>query len=249
MARIIFDIETRVDRALAERVFATHTFRKTQNVGMLGLHEEIAKEQESANPMFPTAFHVPVSIAFALLDDNYRIHRVESVTPIQTGSAEEEERLVRDWWLKMEKYPDYPAVTFNGRRFDWPVLELAAFRYRIPIPAHMSLPFGRRYRWHDKPDKPQRHIDILDVMTNYGASFIRGGMNTLCEMMGVPGKGAMDGSQVEEFYLAGRYGDIDLYCRNDVRRAYLLYIRLELMRGYLSEEAYKILTETPMEFE
>ena len=54
----------------------------------------------------------------------------------------------------------------------------------------------------------------MDFITNYGAFQVRGGMNLLLKMIGMPGKTGMDGSQVQEsFFEAGRLGEIHRYCR------------------------------------
>ena len=48
-----------------------------------------------------------------------------------------EEALAREFWARAERFAGC-LVTFNGRRFDFPVLELAALRYGIAAPAHFA---------------------------------------------------------------------------------------------------------------
>jgi 3'-5' exonuclease len=63
-------------------------------------------------------------------------------------------------------------------------------------------------------------------------------MNLILKMLGWPGKGSLDGSQVQDYYEAGRLDEIHRYCRSDVIQAYILFVRIELMRGRLDLAGY-----------
>src|SRR5262249_55253209 len=66
---------------------------------------------------------------------------------------------------------DATLVSFNGRAFDVPVLELAAFRYGIAAPKHFQRGGGNtRYRYGDA------HIDVRAVLTNHAAYWFDGGL-------------------------------------------------------------------------
>jgi predicted PolB exonuclease-like 3'-5' exonuclease len=62
-------------------------------------------------------------------------------------------------------------------------------------------------------------------------------------LMGFPGKMGKGGANVWEEYSAGRLKGIRDYCETDVLNTYLLYLRFELMRGFLTLSGYEALTE------
>jgi predicted PolB exonuclease-like 3'-5' exonuclease len=80
---------------------------------------------------------------------------------------------------------------------------------------------------------------LYDLLFNYGATGIRGGLNLLLKVIGLPGKGALDGSRVQDYYEAGRLDEIRRYCRRDVIQTYFLFLRVELMRGRLDQAGYR----------
>jgi 3'-5' exonuclease len=64
----------------------------------------------------------------------------------------------------------------------------------------------------------------------------------------LPGKLAMNGAMVQEYYDAGRLNEIDRYCRADVVRTYLLFLRVELMRGRLDRASYQAAWSSGLQF-
>ena len=125
------------------------------------------------------------------------------------------------------------------------MLELAALRYGIAAPAHFAEGAGSgRARY-----STERHLDLFDYLTNFGASGgMRGGMDLLLKMIGLPGKMEVDGSQVQELYEQGRLEEIHRYCRNDVVQTYFLFLRVELMRGRIDDAAYQLAREASAHF-
>jgi predicted PolB exonuclease-like 3'-5' exonuclease len=223
MTFAVFDIETRIDKRLINRVFSAND----------GLTDEAAYERFRQDPrnrggdFIPLSLHVPISIAIGVVDADYSLRSVESLA-LDNYS---EERIVREFWAREEDC-DGSLVSFNGRGFDLPVLELAALRYGVAAPRYFGETDSARAR------HVGRHFDLYDFLCNYGANGIRGGMNLILKMLGWPGKGSLDGSQVQDYYEAGRLDEIHRYCRSDVIQAYILFMRIELMRGRLDLAGY-----------
>jgi predicted PolB exonuclease-like 3'-5' exonuclease len=223
MTFAVFDIETRIDKRLINQVFKAHE----------GLTDEAAYEHFRQDPrnrggdFIPLSLHVPISIAIGMVDADYSLRSVESLAL----SNYSEERIVREFWAREEDF-DGSLVSFNGRGFDLPVLELAALRYGIAAPRYFGETNSARARHAD------RHLDLYDFLCNYGASGIRGGMDLILKMLGLPGKRELDGSQVQDYYEARRLDEIHRYCRSDVTQTYFLFIRVELMRGRLDLAGY-----------
>jgi len=222
MGFAIFDIETRVDKNLLRRVFFAGEEIDDDEAGRRYL-------EGRRSDFFPVTLHIPISIAVGDVGDNHALRSVESLALAEYS----EEKLVREFWERSERFNGC-LVTFNGRGFDLPVLELQALRYGITAPTHFAEPGSARSRYLDT-----RHLDLCDFIGNHGAVRVTGGMNLLLRMIGMPGKGAVDGSNVQELYEAGRMDEIHNYCRNDVIQTYFLFLRVQLMRGRIDQTAYR----------
>jgi hypothetical protein len=228
----IFDIETRIDKRLLNETL----FRGR------GLDEEEAYRQfrrqllqEKGDDFFPISFHVPVSIAIGSVDKDYALESVE----VLGRENYSEEALVREFWERVERFRGC-LVSFNGRSFDLPVLELQALRFGCVAPRY----FGEEHRHRYRQDK---HYDLYDFLTNYGAYRVRGGFDLVQRLVGLEGKGEIDGSKVQELWEAGRLADIHRYCADDVIQTYFLFLRIELIRGRLPRERYERLVKDAAE--
>jgi 3'-5' exonuclease len=222
----ILDIETRIDkRLLRDALYEGRPMDEQQ--AYLRLRDELN------GGFFPTSLHVPISIAVGNVNEDHALHSVENLA----AAAYSEEELVREFWRRAEHFNGC-LVTFNGRRFDLPVLELHALRHGISAPTY----FTRRGRRGD------HHLDLMDFLTNYGSFHIRGGLNLLLKSIGLPGKAGTDGSQVQELFEAGRLEEIHRYCRRDVIQTYFLFLRVELTRGHLDLAKYTAAWEASARF-
>jgi predicted PolB exonuclease-like 3'-5' exonuclease len=224
MAYAVFDIETRVDKALLNQVFYPG-----EGLGDADAYERFRQDPRNRGGDFaPLTLHAPIAIVIGEVDADYHLRAVEGL-----GSDDHsEEQLVREFWHREECF-DGIFVTFNGRGFDWPVLELMALRYGIAAPRYFGADDSPRLRHGG------RHLDLYDWLCNFGAAGLRGGMDLLLKMLGLQGKTTLDGSRVQEFYEAGRLAEIERYCRDDVIQTYLLFLRVELMRGCLDQAGYR----------
>ena len=225
MAYAVFDVETRIDKALVKAIYAPH-----ESTDEDAVYERVRGEllAERGSDFFPHTFHVPIAIVVGNVSGEWELSSVEEIG----GSGCTEEEMVRAFWERVEHFPG-TLVSFNGRGFDLPVLELQALRYGCPAPRYFNEKYGHRYRYSE-----QGHYDLYDFLINSGATRLRGGLNLLSLLLGLPGKGEVDGSQVQALWEAGRQEDIVRYCRRDVIQTYLLFLRIELIRGRLSPERY-----------
>ncbi|MFZ0890178.1 MAG: ribonuclease H-like domain-containing protein [Candidatus Binataceae bacterium] len=225
VAFAVFDVETRIDKQLLNRVFFAG-----ENLSDQEACDRFREQLMRRNSDFvPVALHVPISIAVGSVGDDHILRSVESLALADYS----EERLVRELWTRAERFTGC-LVSFNGRRFDLPVLELQALRYGISAPNHFSDTGAARSRYSEA-----RHLDLFDFITNYGAFSIRGGLDLLLKLIGMPGKVGMAGAQVQALYEAGQLDEIHRYCRSDVIQTYFLFIRVQLMRGRIDEAGYR----------
>src|SRR5262249_41466573 len=126
-------------------------------------------------------------------------------------------------------------VTYNGRSFDLPVIALRSLCHAVPL--------GWYYR--DKAVRDRRsdlgHLDLCDWLADHGAGRA-GKLDALTRLIGLPGKGDVNGSQVEGLYNQGQLATIQNYCLGDVVQTALLFLRFRLLQGQLSPAAYRTAT-------
>ena len=221
----VFDVETRIDKALVKAVLCRGEEIAEEEAFERARARAVARSG-SGSDFLPLAFHVPISIVVGMVDDERVLTGVEVL-----GGGAGEEAMVREFWERLERFTG-TLVSFNGRRFDLPVLELAALRNGCVIPRYFQ--GGYRYRYSD-----EAHYDLYDFLTNCGAYSVRGGFDLLARLIGLPGKGEVDGAQVQALWEAGRLAEIDAYCRRDVIQTYFLFLRLELMRGRITRAQHE----------
>jgi predicted PolB exonuclease-like 3'-5' exonuclease len=82
-------------------------------------------------------------------------------------------------------------------------------------------------------------IDLCDVLSSFdGRSKMK--LDELCRIMRLPGKPeGIDGSQVADYFAAGRITEIANYCECDVISTYRLWLLHELFRGEIGAAAYE----------
>jgi len=237
MSFAIFDIETRIDKALIQSVMYPHE-ELTEEQAYQRFRQQIIEERDGRSDFLPIAFHIPISIVVGNVNGSHMLTAVE----VLCAQEYSEPDIVHEFWRRVEVFPG-TLVSFNGRAFDLPVLELQALRYGCQAPRYFNEKYGHRYRYSD-----ERHYDLFDFLSNAGVHRIRGGFNLLAQLIGLPGKTWVDGSKIQGLWDAGRLQAIHTYCRQDVIQTYGLFLRIELMRGRLTPDAYQAAWEAAASF-
>ncbi|MGH7788437.1 MAG: 3'-5' exonuclease [Candidatus Binatia bacterium] len=221
MSFLVFDIETRVDKALlAATLYRSEGLSPEDAYDRM--RETLRRETDGRSDFIPHTFHVPISIALGYAASDYVLQRLDVLGADELGEA----GLVRTFWERLEKF-DGTLVSFNARGFDLPVLELQGLRHRCQAPRYFGERSGIRQRFG-------RHCDLYDFLTNTGAARLRGGFDLVAKLVGLPGKGAVSGADVQGLYESGGWAAIHRYCADDVLQTYFLFLRIELLRGKLS---------------
>ncbi len=119
---------------------------------------------------------------------------------------------------------------WNSGGFDLPVLIYRAMVHHIT-----ALGFYRAganpYQGYRKRFDEDWHIDLMDILSGYGAS-ARLKLDEMAAVLGVPGKIGVDGSQVLPLYQAGQLEAIRTYCESDVLTTAMVYARYAEHRGW-----------------
>lgn len=225
MPFLVFDVETRIDKVLVRAVLHRHAEIDVDEA-YEQTRADIAARSRSGSDFLPHAFHVPVSIVVGEVDDERVLRDVRVLGGEDYGEA----GIVCEFWERVEAFRG-TLVSFNGRAFDLPVLELAALRYGCVIPRY----FEAGYRDHDAE---HLHYDLYDFVTNGGAYSVRGGFDLVARLAGLPGKDKLSGSDVQTLWETGQLAAINTYCRRDVIQTYFLFLHLERMRGRITQSQH-----------
>jgi len=189
--------------------------------------EEAREQSQTGSDFLPVTFQYPVSVCVLRVAGDFTL---QALSALDMPHYRPEE-MVRKFWQGVGHYKA-KLVTFNGRGFDLPLLELAAFRFGCS---------ARDYFYNSRNRYGGNHIDLFDWMSNYGACRMSGGLNLLAKLLGKPGKMDVAGDQVYAMHQAGQLREISDYCMCDTLDTYFVFLRTRVMLGELTPEVEKIL--------
>jgi len=153
--------------------------------------------------------------------------------------------ITENFWRGWEGYRRPTLVSFNGRGFDLPLLELAAFRYGVSVPGWFQSAGKSAYDQPRNRFNTASHIDLCELLTNFGSTRFTGGLNLAANLLGKPGKMDVHGEMVQDMFDAGRLAEINDYCRCDVLDTYFVFLRTRVLLGQLTLEAeQRLIAET-----
>lgn len=163
--------------------------------------------------------------------------RVLDFRPLDYSGCDE--RLSLEQFSKI-MIKDHPTlVTYNGRGFDIPLINLRALHFGVPMPANFRKDF--RYRYSDA-----EHCDVADQLCEFGASQ-RFRLGDVARLIGLPGKMSIDGSMTWEYFKEGRIAEIEEYCCLDVLETAFIFVRLQLLQNKISVPVYKKIVQRIIE--
>jgi len=223
---LVFDIETRVDKTLVQQIYDPENVL-TLDQAYDKARDQILERSGQQSDFFPLPYHIPISIATLQADEKYNIRALGCLGVDRFSEPE----LITRFWQMFENAGT--LVTFNGRGFDLPVLEIQALRHGLSLPRYFASGTYRGSRYSDA-----YHIDLCDFLSNFGAAQRRGSLDVFARLIGLPGKYSIAGEDVEYLFRQGRLKEINQYCMTDALQTFLLFLRIELLRGKLNPEGY-----------
>lgn len=223
---LVFDIESVADGALVKKVrYPGENY--TPQEAIRKFRDELLAKFES--DFIPYTFQIPVSVAVAKVSADYKLLDIVLLDDPHFRPHVITEKFWRGW----EAYQRPTLVSFNGRSFDVPLMELAAFRYGVGLPGWFDLG-GKQYQQPRYRYNLESHFDLHDVLTNYGAARFQGGLNLAASLLGKPGKMEVQGFMVQDLFDAGKLAEINDYCRCDVLDTYFVLLRTAVLLGQLT---------------
>ena len=187
--------------------------------------------EQNGSDFIPYTFQLPISVVVAKVGVDYDLFDVVALDEPRFRSHVVTEHFWRGW----EAYRRPTLVTFNGRTFDLPLLELAAFRFGLSLPGWFNVD-GKSWEQHRSRYNLDSHLDLHDVLTNFGATRFNGGLNLVANLLGKPGKMDVQGYMVQDLYHAGKLAEINDYCRCDVLDTYFVFLRTSVLLGRITLE-------------
>ena len=234
---LVFDTESVADASLVAKLrYPGESLDPAEAVRRY--REELMAKHDS--DFIPYTFQVPVSVVVGKVRDDFRLEDVVCLDDPQFRPHVITEHFWRGW----EKYHRPTLVTFNGRGFDVPLLELAAFRFGIGVPGWFQVT-GKSFDQPRSRYNTTAHIDLCELLTNFGSSRFNGGLNLAANLLGKPGKMDVQGDMVQDMFVAGKLAEINDYCRCDVLDTYFVFLRTRVLMGQLTLEVeHEIIAET-----
>ncbi|MEZ6116541.1 MAG: 3'-5' exonuclease [Pirellulaceae bacterium] len=194
--------------------------------------------EKSGTDFIPYTFQLPISVVVAKVSDDFRLLDVVLLDEPQFRPHV----IVEHFWRGWESYGHPTLVTFNGRSFDVPLMELAAFRYGISIPNWFAMN-GKSWDQPRNRYNVRAHWDLQDLLVNFGATRFNGGLNLAANVLGKPGKIDTQGYMVQDMYDEGQIAEIADYCRCDVLDTYFVFLRSCVLTGQLNLDREQELVE------
>ena len=237
---LVFDIESIADGELISKVRYPSENYSPQKAIEVYCSERM---EQFGTEFIPYTYHIPVSVAIIKIGVDLKI--IDIVT---LDSPEFRPHVItKHFWDGWKAYKMPTFVSFNGRTFDIPLMEMSAFRYGISAPNWFNMQ-ERTYDQKRNRYNHSSHLDLQEVLTNYGATRLNGGLNLVANIIGKPGKMGIAGHMVQDLYNKGELDRINDYCRCDVLDTYFVLLRTKVLTGELNLDDEKRLVDDAMEW-
>jgi len=225
----VFDIETIPDVNSGRRLHSLYELNDNEVAQKMF---ELRRQETGGSDFLRLHLQRIVTISVVL-----RQHNQLKVWSLGDPNASEKE-LIERFFMGIEKYSP-TLVSWNGGGFDLPVLHYRALLHGVTASRYWENgDFEQSFKWNNYLNRfHYRHMDLMDILAGY-QSRANAPLNEIAIMLGFPGKMGIDGSQVWDYFQRNEIETIRNYCETDVLNTYLVFLRLELMRGKLSPNEY-----------
>ena len=186
---------------------------ETREECLTRMEKVICEDQPEDNCFWPIKFIKPVLVSFIALDAglNYITHK--SIYGHDTA------KLAAEFWQLIGEAPTalsmQRVVTYNGKRFDMPAMEVQAFRHGIVCPWWFRDPDAKV--WENPRSSSGTntiHYDVFNHLSTVGS--VGGSLDYWSKLVGLPGKVETVGNHVDDLYAKEDWDAIQDYCLCDV---------------------------------
>lgn len=226
---LCFDIESIPDIEHARRIYDLNpSLTESEAWNII----RIKRMEKSGTDFLPHYLQKIIAISVVIQDN----HQIKILTLGQDNESEAD--IIQRFFQGLEMHQP-TLVSWNGQGFDLPVLHYRSLLHHIQAPLYWEsgedIP---AFKWNNYFNRyHQRHTDLMDVLSSYqGKAFAP--LDELAQMVGLPGKIGLHGSEVYPAYLNQEIQKICDYCESDVLNTHLLYLRFLWCKGSLSKAQY-----------
>jgi predicted PolB exonuclease-like 3'-5' exonuclease len=220
---VTLDLETVADEALVSAVDGEPSRPYPEQLRRV-LAERRARTGGRSD-FLPLPYHRPVAACtLEAIEEDGVVHVVD-VGSWTDRRGDEPGFLAATW----DRLSGASLVTFHGKGFDLPVLELRSLKHAVAIPGWFP---GRR------TGGVEEHLDLKDLLTADGAA-VAAPLDLYAKLVGLPGKEDVAGEDVQSLYSAGAHERIAAYCMTDVVQTWLLFLRWRMVEGSLTADGYE----------
>ncbi len=167
----------------------------------------------------PLPYHRPVAGCALEAAEEGGVARIVDLWAWTDRREPEADFLARAW----DRLSGAEIVTFHGKGFDVPVLELRSLKHSVPMPARGA--------------GISAHHDLKELLSASGAA-TAAPLDLYAKLVGLPGKEDVAGEDVQALYASGAHDRIAAYCMTDVVQTWLLFLRHRLVEGSLGADGY-----------
>ena len=231
---LTFDIETVPDESAGKQLY------KLDGIN----HEEVAKAMLASRRLkvpdtdfLPLHMHRIVAISVALRWDEEQF-LVKSLG-VDDSIDTDEKKIIEDFFKGIDTRTP-KLVSWNGNSFDLPVIQYRAMVHSIPSRIYWDTgKFSNDFRYNNYMNRyHERHVDIMDLLARNQLR-AAAALHEIAVLLGFPGKMGLDNKRVFETFLKGKVKKIRNYCEIDVLNTYLVYRRLQFVRGHDNLEQHE----------
>ena len=219
---VTFDVETVADEALVSAVDGEPT--RSYGEALRRVLAERRARTGGRSDFLPLPYHRPVAACLLEAVEEGGILRIADVAAWTDREGNEAEFLARTW----DRLAGAALVTFHGKGFDVPVLELRSLKHGVPIPGWFTARRGGVI---------VEHHDLKEILSAHGAA-TSAPLDLYAKLVGLPGKQDVAGADVQALYAQGALGRIAAYCMTDVVQTFLLFLRHRLVDGAITADGY-----------
>ena len=226
---LCFDIETIPDVENAKKIYEITDLNDQDAWAVI----KTKRLEKSGNDFMPHYLHKIIAISLVLQDaQQFKVWTIGH-------DGETEANIIARFFMGLEKYQP-TLVSWNGQGFDLPVLHYRALLHRIQAPIYWEIgEHFSEYKWNNYSNRfHQRHIDLMDTLAGFQNKAFAP-LDELAQMLGLPGKIGLHGSDVFPAYQEGKLQLICDYCESDVLNTYFLYVRFLWMKGSVTAKQYQ----------
>jgi predicted PolB exonuclease-like 3'-5' exonuclease len=225
---LVFDIETVPDVPGLRKLHGVDAEVPDADVAAMAFQ---LRRQKTGHDFLPLHLQRVVAISCALADrDAFKVWSI---------AADSEGEIIQRFFDGIEKYTPQ-LVSWNGSGFDLPVLHYRGMIHSVRAPRYWDTgDDDREFRYNNYISRyHMRHCDVMDLLSLYQGRAVAP-LDEIAQLLGLPGKLGMDGSQVWDAYQAGRIAEIRNYCETDVVNTYLVFLRFQAMRGTVTADQHR----------